>query len=900
MVTKPAEAALWDRTGLGSDGGEGKPLGTKIREVDAQVKELLGFSCEQFRQVVVLPQGRFRELLSSGSDKREEILRQLFRTERFRELEVVLSDRARSVRRQMDELERDRKAQLGLVEAEDDEALTVLTEAAETEVRSAAAVAEDRAREDAFADETFKLAAAAAAAHQAVADARMECTELATREPEMKVEKDRLEKARRAEKVSPVAHGAAEATGLRGQAEAEAGEAQRLLAEARQVEEEAGKFLAREKERQEERKKAAERVRELEGLADKAKGLLAAEAEHQKAVECAQAARRAQNEADQAYEAAARLQPARLRLDQARVALDRCARLARAATVAAEAASSLEVASAREADVLVGLRQAETACTEAEVLWRSGRAAALASTLEPGEACPVCGSTDHPAPASMVEPSATDEEIEAARAAAAEVRERYERARGDSETARRGLAVAETELEAVRREAGSGGESSVEVAEKAVADCQAELALFAQLAGVESLPEGVSDLAEACDKGLEQVSAVKDFAAAAVVEAESELVRVRTLVEERATLVPQELRDEGALASALESASATQQALETALAEAQELAGAAEKARIGRQEGAEGAHKALRSAVDREVRTIKELDQALTVHGFENEDDWRSCCLDESQCGVLRTMVEDFRDRVQQAKGRLEQAEKAAKDLPVPDDLESLRDAAEQAKKKRAEALDKQSEARQRLMMLRGMVSKLAQLDERAGEIRRSFEVVGALADAAEGKNAGRVSFQRWVLGVYLDEVLSCASRRLHVMSKGRFRLERQKEASGRGRPSGLDLAVFDEFSGAARPAVTLSGGESFLAALSLALGLAETVQEHSAAIPLETIFVDEGFGALDADALELAVDALMELQSSGRLVGVISHVPELRSVIPARLEVRGGQAGSSTAFVVP
>jgi exonuclease SbcC len=85
-----------------------------------------------------------------------------------------------------------------------------------------------------------------------------------------------------------------------------------------------------------------------------------------------------------------------------------------------------------------------------------------------------------------------------------------------------------------------------------------------------------------------------------------------------------------------------------------------------------------------------------------------------------------------------------------------------------------------------------------------------------------------------------------------------------------------------------------------LALGLAETVQERSAGAPLETIFVDEGFGALDPDALELAVDALMELQLGGRLVGVISHVPELRQVIPARLEVLAGSAGSSTRFVVP
>ena len=184
--------------------------------------------------------------------------------------------------------------------------------------------------------------------------------------------------------------------------------------------------------------------------------------------------------------------------------------------------------------------------------------------------------------------------------------------------------------------------------------------------------------------------------------------------------------------------------------------------------------------------------------------------------------------------------------------------------------------------------------------MRRTYNTVGVLSEVANGGNPSRMSFQRWVLGVYLDEVLVGASRKLFAMSKGRYQLQRRREASGGRRPSGLDLAVFDEFSGTSRPAVTLSGGESFLAALSLALGLADTVQEHAAGVPLETIFVDEGFGALDSDALELAIDALMELQLGGRLVGVISHVPELRQVIPARLEVRGGSGGSSTRFVVP
>ena len=161
------------------------------------------------------------------------------------------------------------------------------------------------------------------------------------------------------------------------------------------------------------------------------------------------------------------------------------------------------------------------------------------------------------------------------------------------------------------------------------------------------------------------------------------------------------------------------------------------------------------------------------------------------------------------------------------------------------------------------------------------------------------MSFQRWVLGVYLDEVLSAAGRKLYAMSRGRYRFQREREAQSRRRPSGLDIAVFDEFSGVARPAVTLSGGESFLAALALALGLAETVQEHAAGTPLETIFVDEGFGSLDPDALELAVDALVQLRrrAAGR-----SHLPRAGAAAghPGAAGGTGGPGGSATSFHVP
>ncbi len=148
--------------------------------------------------------------------------------------------------------------------------------------------------------------------------------------------------------------------------------------------------------------------------------------------------------------------------------------------------------------------------------------------------------------------------------------------------------------------------------------------------------------------------------------------------------------------------------------------------------------------------------------------------------------------------------------------------------------------------------------------------------------------------------MLIAASDRLELMSKGRYRLLRTDERKTGRSASGLDLIIDDAYTGKSRPVATLSGGESFQAALSLALGLADVVQSYSGGVYLETIFIDEGFGSLDEEALDLAINTLIDLQKSGRLVGVISHVPALKERIDVRLEVKSDRVGSTAEFILP
>ena len=198
-------------------------------------------------------------------------------------------------------------------------------------------------------------------------------------------------------------------------------------------------------------------------------------------------------------------------------------------------------------------------------------------------------------------------------------------------------------------------------------------------------------------------------------------------------------------------------------------------------------------------------------------------------------------------------------------------------------------------------LNSLEELETAMNEAREQVKFLSRLNDLANGGEQGfkNVTFERYVLGAILDEVVYAANLRLQKMSRNRYSLERSDYTGGGRGKQGLDLAVMDAFTGQSRPANTLSGGETFLASMALALGLADVIQSYAGGIHMDTMFIDEGFGTLDPDTLELAMETLVQLQSSGRLIGMISHVPELKSRIPAHLEVIRGDDGSTAKFVI-
>jgi exonuclease SbcC len=197
---------------------------------------------------------------------------------------------------------------------------------------------------------------------------------------------------------------------------------------------------------------------------------------------------------------------------------------------------------------------------------------------------------------------------------------------------------------------------------------------------------------------------------------------------------------------------------------------------------------------------------------------------------------------------------------------------------------------KEKILLQRNEITKQkTELDE----LNEMYEGLPELVNVAKGNNELRQKFEIFVLSVFLDEVLYYANQRLDLLSNGRYQLERSEDVVDGRKGAGMDLIVFDQYTGTTRPVENLSGGETFFTSLALALGLADTAVAQAGGRSLDAMFIDEGFGTLDSETLDLAIKTLHNLSDEQRLVGIISHVAELKERIPTKLEVRKMKNGS-------
>ena len=371
------------------------------------------------------------------------------------------------------------------------------------------------------------------------------------------------------------------------------------------------------------------------------------------------------------------------------------------------------------------------------------------------------------------------------------------------------------------------------------------------------------------------------------------------MLQEYSARVPEALRQEGALAAARRACMQQLEQVQMALAQVEKLL----RETTQQRETAQALAKQARTAAEAAAAKLEEGKsvwlQRLQQSGLTGQDAFEQARATDVQRRLWRQQIEVRQQKEAASQERVRRAQAAVAGQMPPKLTEFV---AAQEKAAVVEAALRETKVRleeawkrdqERLARLQTIGKELAVVEEAQG-------AVAALAAMAGGGNALNLTFQRYVLRTLLDDVVEEANVRLSLMSRGRYTLQRSNVLADARKAGGLDLEVFDSYTGVPRPVGTLSGGESFLASLALALGLSDVVQAYAGGMRLDTILVDEGFGTLDPEALELAMRALVDLQNGGRLVGIISHVPELKERIGARLEVIPGERGSRAVFHLP
>jgi exonuclease SbcC len=499
----------------------------------------------------------------------------------------------------------------------------------------------------------------------------------------------------------------------------------------------------------------------------------------------------------------------------------------------------------------------------------AGIAAELAGQLSDGQPCPVCGSPAHPSPARPADGAVSAADIAGAAAqrdAAAAARERLEAGRDE-------LASRAAALEAL-----AGGRDAAELAAEAVR-CDAAIAAAEQAAA--KVTELAADVAERHAHLQELATEVAAASAAAAASRQAADAAAAELDElrERLRAASDDYPTIAARQEALREAATSRRGLSTALAglagalaarRAADQRAAAEAAACGftclDEASAAVADPETRSALDREVTTWETTLAALAAAAQASD----LAGLDPADAGAVRAAAGE-------ATACLAAAQAAEQDARAARDAAAGR--ADRFGKRMAE-------------VARAEAAHDALVEETEPVIR-----LAGLAKGVEGHR--RVALTTYVLRHWFEQVVAAANLRLAAMSSGRYQLRRSDEGQTRRQRAGLTLAVIDRHTGEERSPASLSGGETFYTSLALALGLADVVKAEAGGVDLETLFIDEGFGSLDPETLDQVMTVIDDLRDRGRVVGIVSHVADLKDRIPERLEVRRLPGGSSAARVV-
>ena len=915
VTTETAKAELFEN---------GSPTLSKPKEVTARVTEILGMDADQWKQVSMLAQGEFVKLLDTDSRERTEILRTLFSTDRFKVIQDRLDEICREKRDVYNGYSRDIDERLGTAQVDED--LTSVTRDAARDILGRAVMAGE-AEISAISAERERLEEAHRGAIEAVTRAETvasrfdQLTESLAQLERLRTEDAEIsELAARRDRASGIAPlvsvrdrlrtreadlaavrsslGSTEERVATAKAKLETAAARQEAAMAAMAETEALIPIC---DRIERSLPSYDRVAEIENELSEARTAAERTAEDIKS---------ASDSVSESEAGIARLRPviegspdAGARLEAARrdcaAAEERIRTLEEARALAVrciDSARAIEGMEARFADIDTESTRLAAELEDAESLFLRSQAGILASSLSEGIPCPVCGSVHHPSPAVAPPEVPTESRLKSLR-----------KRKGESDSERSelasSLATARAELRSmlVRVSEYTGTDSDAEGQAEALdrlcseagdAARAARMAVSEAVAAIKGIEDAKEKLAErervlaSSRESLEAAKAVAGEAGIRIASLESELASLRQSLE---------FPDAATARRTLESHRRSIAVAKMESAEADEAAGRLSVELASAEAEASGYAERV-SELEPAIRQDRsELDGMLSsISMAEGELD----SLAEFDTVAASRTIEDHAAAVRSASDAVVRLESELQDMDRPD-IDALRGAVDAAMEAKTVAENRQNTVSRRLDANRSVLDFLEDRTAKLEACERELNDVQLMSDVANGKLAGtrKVQFEQYIQTAYFDRVLVHANRRLAEMSGGRYELVRRRDADNRSQ-SALDLDVVDNHTGKTRSVKSLSGGESFKAALSLALGLSDAVQMSAGGIRVETLFIDEGFGSLDADSLQQAIRVLEGLTAGDVMVGVISHVDLLRERIDRRVEVTRTREGSVVRVV--
>lgn len=919
--------------------GEQEIIASSIRDVEEKIKEIIQIDSNQFRQILMIPQGEFRKLLTSDSKEKENILQRLFHTEMYKRIEERLKDQAQNLKKTVEQKVLVRNNALSNISSLFTEELTELIEQSsdndvvilpllEKEIQkmeNEISIKENNLVQQNVERDNLKKRLYEA---EVVLKQMNMKDELQNRLNQLKNQendyKDLEEKIELAQKAAILAQQEEICHHLKRQIDQGELEKKQITTSLSQWQEKlahAEEQYNIQKDKEKDRKQIADKITwlknmeqdvrkyakleeqlahtnsELKSYSKKEKVLMEERREFEvKVMTFKEKKKDLENQREQFLQLKEKISDLTIFLDKLKEYERAGTKWAKVSEEAISKQKEMEKVSQRYQD-------AKDVVEKVEEKWLTNQSYFLALQLKKNEACPVCGSTHHPEPASIQENvhGVSEEDRKSAKAdltkmeqEKASIERKWFEVKSQATVLEQDVNERLVKIKALDTSFTHENSSIIiNTIEDQLKQCNKEKAQIEEnIKELVPISNRIESIEAHLVTSLEQLDELRKKIQSLTIH----FTEYNTTLQKMKDSIPEELRN-------IEHYNKTCNDSKKTLEEMEQIWEKTQNHLLFTKEKMQSESIRLES-MERQVVQLKEslekerdifLDR-MSNQGFSTYRDYANSKRPDHEIDQFKKNLQGYKEECRSIIDRLNELQQGLQGVEIPK-IEELNESLAAITEK---INTLQQEMTNLLLMLKenkGIYHQVTTINLEVKKLEEQYKLVGHLYDISRGQNVQRITFERYVLASFLDDILLEANTRLSKMTSGRYMLLRKSDRSKGNVQSGLELLVFDQYTGQERHVKTLSGGESFKASLSLALGLADVVQQHAGGISLETMFIDEGFGTLDPESLDQAIETLMDIQSSGRLVGVISHVPELKDRMEVRLEVIASQTGSTTRF---